>query len=144
MTLPARRSVVAPRVDPAVDAIGGVEIPQAKLDEMIASVLAAGEEVGAIRRAMRVPVEGFARMHPLGSQQQRVVGIYDMSRTGLAIVDSEPIAPAQQFNVLFAREGKRPIEVMCTARHSRRQGDAFITGGEFGVSWLSAMSAAMM
>ena len=52
--------------------------------------------------------------------------------------------PWAHFNVLFSRPGKRPIEVMCSARHSRRQGDAFIIGAEFGVSWLSAVSAAMM
>jgi hypothetical protein len=36
-----------------------------------------------------------------------------------------------------------PIEVLCTARHSRRQGEAYITGAEFGVSWLSALGAAV-
>jgi hypothetical protein len=120
-----------------------VEISEAKLSEMIASVQAAGEEAGVIRRAMRVPVEGFARIQPLGSRQQRVVGVYDMSRTGIAIVDAEPIAVGGQFNVLFSRQDKRPIEVMCSARHSRREGEAFIIGAEFGVSWLSAVSAAM-
>ena len=59
--LPVRRTPVVATTDrPA-----GVEISEAKLSEMIASVLAAGEEAGAIRRAMRVPVEGFARIHPL-------------------------------------------------------------------------------
>jgi hypothetical protein len=122
----------------------GVEISEAKLSEMIASVQAAGEEVGVIRRAMRVPVEGFARIQRRGSREQRVVGVYDMSRTGIAIVDSEPMAAGQQFNVLFSRPDKRPVEVMCTARHSRRQDEAFIIGAEFGVSWLSAVAGAMM
>ena len=140
MTLPVRRSIVAPAVDPP----SGIEISEAKLSEMVASVLAAGEEVGPIRRAMRVPVEGFARIQPLGSRHQRVVGVYDMSRTGIAIVDSEPMTSGQQFNLLFSRPDRRPIEVMCSARHSRREGEAFIIGAEFGVSWLSAVSAAMM
>jgi hypothetical protein len=141
--LPVRRTAVAPTSDPPA----GVEISEAKLSEMIALVQAAGEQVGPIRRAMRVPVEGFARIQPLGtrgSPQQRVVGVYDMSRTGIAIVDSEPMPSGQQFNVLFSRPDKRPIEVMCSARHSRREGEAFIIGAEFGVSWLSAVSAAMM
>ena len=120
-----------------------MEIDQARLSEMIASVQAAGEEEGPIRRAMRLPVEGFARIQPLGSGHQRIVGVYDMSRTGIAIVDSEPMAPGQQFNVLFSRPDKRPLEVMCSARHSRQHGTAFIIGAEFGVSWLSAVSAAM-
>jgi hypothetical protein len=136
-----------------------VEISEARLLEMIASVQAAGEDVGLIqrgliRRAMRLPVEGFARIQPLRSrhqqtppqqdQQQRVVGVYDMSRTGIAIVDSEPMEPGQQFNILFSRPDSRPIEVMCSVRYSRREGDAFIIGAEFGVSWLSAVAAAMM
>jgi hypothetical protein len=111
---------------------------------MIAAVQAAGEDEGVIRRAMRVPVEGFARIAPLGGGEQRMVGVYDMSRTGIAIVDTEPMPSGRNFKVLFARPDKRPIEVMCSARHSRAQGDAFIIGAEFGVSWLSAVSAAMM
>jgi hypothetical protein len=121
-----------------------VEISEAKLSEMIASVQAAGEEAGVIRRAMRLPVEGFARILPRGGREQRVVGVYDMSRTGIAIVDSAPMAAGQQFNVLFSRPDKRPIEVMCSARHSRQQDEAFIIGAEFGVSWLSAVAGAMM
>ena len=138
--LPVRRTVVAPAVGPP----SGVEISEAKLEEMIASVQAAGEHVGPIRRAMRLPVEGFARIQPLGSRHQRVVGVYDMSRTGIAIVDSEPMEPGRQFNVFFSRPDKRPIEVMCSARHSRQQGDAFIIGAEFGVSWLGAVGAAIV
>src|SRR5688500_8412793 len=122
MTWLARRTVVSP----AAGAPAGVEISEAMLSEMIASVQAAGEDVGVIRRAMRVPVEGFARMQPLGGggggsgsgsgsrQPPRVVGIYDMSRTGMAIVDAERMPPGRQFNVVFPREDKRPIEVMCT------------------------------
>jgi hypothetical protein len=148
MTWLARRTVVLP----AAGAPAGVEISEATLSEMIASVQAAGEDVGGavgedvgvIRRAMRVPVEGFARIQPLGGREQRVVGVYDMSRTGIAIVDSERMPPGRQFNVLFPRQHKRPIEVMCSARHTRQQGDAYIIGAEFGVSWLSAVAAAIL
>ena len=138
--LPAKRAVVTP----TLDAPAGVEISEARLSEIIASVQAAGDDVGPLRRAMRVPVEGFARIQKLGSREQQVVGVYDLSRGGIAIVNDEPMAAGEQFNVLFSRENKRPIEVMCTARHSRRQGEAFIIGAEFGVSWLSAVSAAMV
>src|SRR3954463_9656986 len=131
MMLPAKRTVVAPSA--ALPA--GVEISEEKLTEMIASVQAAGEDVGVVRRAMRVPVKGFARMALMGSGAERAIGIYDMSRTGIAIVDAEPMPPGRQFNVLFARPDKRPIEVMCSARHSRRLEDAFIIGADFGVSW---------
>jgi hypothetical protein len=140
MMLPVRRAAVTPTLNPPA----GAEISESKLSEMIASVHAAGDDVGPLRRALRVPVEGFARIQPLASRAQRIVGIYDMSRTGIAIVDGEPMATGEQFNVLFSREGRRPIEVLCTTRHTRRQGDAFIIGAEFGVSWLSAISAAML
>jgi hypothetical protein len=63
--LPVRRTLVGLSADPS----GGVEISEAKLAEMIDSVLAAGEHVGPIRRAMRVPVEGFARIRPPGGNQ---------------------------------------------------------------------------
>jgi hypothetical protein len=121
------------------------EISEKKLDEIITVVQAAGEVVGSRRACLRVPVEGFARIERLGARgEQHVVGVYDISRSGIAVVDAEPMVIGEQFNVLFVRENKRPIEVMCTARHSRRQGDAYIIGAEFGVSWLSAMSAAML
>jgi hypothetical protein len=140
MTLPVRRTAVVP----GAAAPAGLEISEEMLTEMIAAAQAVGEEEGVIRRAMRVPVEGFARIAALGSGEQRMVGVYDMSRTGIAIVDSEPMPSGRNFKVLFPRHNKRPIEVMCSARHSRQQGDAFIIGAEFGVSWLSALSAAMM
>jgi len=91
-----------------------------------------------------VPVEGFVTIKPLrhGSPSVRV-GVYDLSRTGIALVAPEPIPPGGQFNVLFAREAGPPIEILCTARHSRQQGEAYITGAEFGVSWLSALGAAV-
>jgi len=142
MMLPVRRSVVQAVV---YGAPRGVEISESKLTEMISSVNAAGQEVGTRRTAMRIPVEGYARIQPLGDHGgERVVGIYDMSRGGIAIVDTEARAAGEQFKVMFARQGKRPIEVMCTTRHVRRQGEGYIIGAEFGVSWLSAMSAAMV
>ena len=99
------------------------------------------------RSALRVPVEGFVTIVPLssgaGRGSPRKVGVYDLSRSGIAIVDEQPIPSGSQFNVQFSRESGLPLEVLCTARHSRPQGDAFITGAEFGVSWLSALRAAV-
>ena len=138
MALPAIHRVVRPAPD-------GVEISERKLSEIIAAVQSAGDDGGPHRRScLRVPVEGFARMERLGERGQRVVGVYDLSRNGIAIVDGEPMERGSQFNVLFMREQRRPIEVMCTVRHCRPQGEAYIIGAEFGVSWLSAMSAAMI
>ena len=136
MTLPVHRVVQA--APPAS------ELSEKKLDEIIVAVQSAGDDAGPRRSCLRVPVEGYARIQRLGAPGQHVVGVYDISRSGIAVVDSEPMVIGEQFNVLIARDNKRPIEVLCTARHSRRQGDAYIIGAEFGVSWLSAISAAMV
>jgi hypothetical protein len=147
-----------PSIDPPG---GGVELSENKLRAM-AEALHGPDPMGR-RNALRLPVEGFVTIAPLpaagvaaaagagdasdaggsGDASQRIVGVYDLSRSGIAIVDQEPIAPGTQFNVRFAREAGLPIEVLCTARHTRRQGDAWITGCEFGVSWLAALSAAV-
>ena len=106
-----------------------------------------GDDPMGRRTALRVPVEGFVTIVPLtpggGQAAQRRVGVYDLSRSGIAVVDAEPIEAGSQFNIQIARESGMPVEVLCTARHSRRQGEAYITGAEFGVSWLSALGAAV-
>jgi hypothetical protein len=124
--------------------VGGVELSEKKLREL--AELLHGDDPMGRRAALRVPVEGFVTIKPLGHVPSEVavrVGVYDLSRTGIAIVAPEPIPPGSKFNVLFAREHAAPIELLCTARHSRQQGDAYITGAEFGVSWLSALGAAV-
>jgi hypothetical protein len=125
---------------------GGVELSEKKVHE-IADALHGDDPMGR-RSALRVPVEGFVTIVPLtpsggGQAAQRRVGVYDLSRSGIAVVDAEPIEAGSQFNVQIARDSGMPIEVLCTARHSRRQGEAYITGAEFGVSWLSALGAAV-
>lgn len=124
---------------------GGVELSERKLHEM-SDALHGPDPLGR-RMALRVPVEGFVTIVPLtpggGRAAQRRVGVYDLSRSGIAIVDRDPIEAGSQFNVQIARESGLPIEVLCTARHSRRHGEAYITGAEFGVSWISALGAAV-
>jgi len=123
----------------------GVELSEKKIQQM-ADALHGPDPMGR-RSALRVPVEGFVTIVPLapggGRAAQRRVGVYDLSRSGIAVVDAEPIESGSQFNVQIARDSGLPIEVLCTARHSRRQGEAYITGAEFGVSWLSALGAAV-
>jgi hypothetical protein len=124
---------------------GGVELSETRVSEM--SDALHGDDPMGRRSALRVPVEGFVEIVPLaaagGRGTQRRVGVYDLSRSGIAVVDAEPIEAGSQFNVRIARASGLPIEVLCTARHSRRQGEAYITGAEFGVSWLSALGAAV-
>ena len=120
----------------------GVELSEKKLREL-SQLLHAPDPTGR-RSALRVPVEGFVTIQPIGPRGTMPsirVGVYDLSRTGIAIVAEQPIPPGGKFNVRFAREDGPPIELLCTARHARRQGEAYITGAEFGVSWLSALGA---
>jgi hypothetical protein len=120
----------------------GIELSEKKLREL-AGLLHGPDPMGR-RASLRVPVEGFVTIKPLGHGTQSVrVGVYDLSRSGIALVAPEPIPPGGKFNVLFAREQGSPIELLCTARHSRKQGDVYITGAEFGVSWLSVLGAAV-
>jgi len=81
---------------------------------------------------------------PAQAGQSHRVGVYDLSRTGVAIIDVEPITPGARFNLLVPREGRRPIEVLCSVRHCRAQGDGYVIGAQFGVSWLSAVGAAVI
>jgi len=131
---------------PAVERPPRAELSESKVRAM-AEALHGPDPMGR-RNALRVPVEGFVTIAPLptagaADPTPRIVGVYDLSRTGIAIVDREPIPPGTQFNVRFARDAGLPLEVLCTARHSRQHGDAFITGCEFGVSWLAALSLAV-
>jgi hypothetical protein len=121
-----------------------VELSEKKLREL-SELLQGSDTTDAFagrRAALRIPVEGFVTIKPLGHGAPSLrVGVYDLSRTGIALVTPEPIPPGGKFNVLFTREAGPPIQILCTAKHSRPQGDAYITGAEFGVSWLSALGA---
>jgi hypothetical protein len=138
MSLPVQR--IASDTPPA-----GVEISESKLQDMIAAVHGAADFAGR-RSALRVPVEGFALMSPLGTDAGAAhrVGVYDLSRSGIAVVDSDARARGDRFNILFPRAHRRPIEVLCTVRHCRANGAGYIIGAEFGVSWLSAVGSAIL
>ncbi len=72
------------------------------------------------------------------------MAVYDLSRTGVAIIHLDPMDADRQFNMLIPREDRRPIEVLCFVRHCRAQGDGYLIGAQFGVSWLSAVGAAVI
>jgi hypothetical protein len=134
MHLPSRR--------PASDT---PELSETKLKEL--STLLHGPDPMGRRNALRIPVEGFVAMTPLAPgapPERRRVGVYDLSRTGIALVDDEPIPAGSKFDLHFAREDGTEIELLCTARHARKQGEAWITGAEFGVSWLAALGASVL
>jgi len=120
----------------------GIELSESRLREL-ANLLHAPDPVGR-RLFVRVPVEGFVMMQPLaGGEAARKVGVYDLSRGGIALVDDEPMPGGMKFNLRFPREVGPPAEILCTARHSRRMGEAYIIGAEFGVSWLAALVGAV-
>ena len=127
-------------------AMEGVELTEAKLAQMIDALHATADPTDR-RTALRLPVEGYvdiALVTPGAPPQARRVAVYDLSRTGVAIIDLDPMESGRQFNMLIPREDRRPIEVLCLARHCRPQGDGFIIGAQFGVSWLSAVGAAVI
>ena len=125
-----------------------VALSEKKLRSMVEALQAASTDPLGRRRALRVPVAGFVTIVPLGGDargrgEKHRVGVYDLSRSGIAVVAPEPMPNGTQFNVQFEREAGTPIEVMCTARHSRKQDDAYIIGAEFGVSWIDALGASV-
>jgi hypothetical protein len=124
----------------------GVELTEERLTKMIDALHATADSMDR-RTALRLPIEGFvdvALLTPGADPVSRRVAVYDLSRTGVAIIDVEPMAPGRQFNMLIPREHRRPIEVLCLARHCRPQGDGYVIGAQFGVSWLSAVGAAVI
>lgn len=125
-----------------------VELSESRLRE-IASIIHGNDPFGR-RSSLRVPVQGFVHIAAVSgsgaaSQDQRRVGVYDLSQTGVAVVDAHPMTPGTKFKIFFPRDTGPAIELLCTARHSRKQGDeAYVTGAEFGASWMSALGAAIV
>ncbi|MDQ3440121.1 MAG: hypothetical protein M3478_07200 [Planctomycetota bacterium] len=126
--------------------IEGVELTEERLAKMI-DALHATADSGDRRTALRLPVEGYvdlALVTPGAAPQSRRVAVYDLSRTGVAVIDLELMDLGRQFNMLIPRENRRPIEVLCVARDCRPQGDGYIIGARSGVSWLSAVRATLV
>lgn len=139
MTHPVRRVARGAPVE-------GVELTEEKLGAMIDALHATADPMDR-RTALRLPVEGYvdiALTTPGEEPVARRVPVYDLSRTGVAIIDLDPIDAGRQFNMLIPRENRRPIETLCVVRHCRPQGEGYIVGAQFGVSWLSALGAAVI
>jgi hypothetical protein len=124
-----------------------IALSEKKLRALVDALQSSASDPFGRRTALRLPVAGFVNIVPLSGDaregERRRVGVYDLSRTGIAVVADKPMPNGTQFNVQFERESGLPIEVMCTARHTRRQDDGFIIGAEFGVSWIDALGAAV-
>ena len=126
--------------------IEGVELTEERLAKMI-DALHATADPSDRRTALRLPVEGYvdiALVTPGATPQVRRVAVYDLSRTGVGIIDLEPMELGRQFNMLIPRPDRRPLEVLCLVRHCRPEGVGYLVGAQFGVSWLSAVGARLI
>src|SRR5215210_9187134 len=97
----------------------GVELTEELLAKMIDALHATADPADR-RTALRLPVEGYVQivlLTPGAEPDSRRVPVYDLSRTGVAIIDLDPIDVGRQFNLLIPRQGRRPIEVLCIVRH---------------------------
>jgi hypothetical protein len=131
------------RVATTAAPVGGIELSELKLAELIAAIEAASAAGDQRRLAARLPAHGtvmLASVSPLEPHPPRQVRVYDISRCGIAVIDSEAAPAGRQFNLLVPRQGRRPLEMLCTVRHTRPLGDAHLIGAQYGASWLSTIA----
>jgi len=115
-----------------------VELSDATLGALVSALDAFSEPDSAGRRdSARLRIQGRVMMTQLDRSEPNAsspceVGIYDISRSGIAIVDERPMERGTQFSVLLPRAGSHPVEMICTAVHSREQDGAFVIGARYG------------
>lgn len=100
-----------------------------------------------LRHWPRLSVQGYLTLQPLGAvsrQSSRKVGVYDISRTGVAIYDQQPVSSGERFILKIDRRMRRPMELLCTVRNCRRESTGYIIGAEYGASSLDTMNALIM
>lgn len=117
------------------------------LQQMIDALQTTLPHQQGLRRWPRLSLEGFLTLKPLGAAERgnaRQVGVYDISRTGVAVVDDRPAFAGEQFALQIPRKMRRAIEVLCTVRNCRGERGAFIIGAEYGTSCLDAMNAMLL
>src|SRR5688500_14344321 len=135
---------VVSRVPTTAAPAGGVEISEKKLSELIDAIEVASTPNDERRRvAARLPAHGtvlLAPVNPGSTERPREVRVYDVSRFGVAVLDDLPIATGTQINLLVPRDGRRPLEMLCTVRHSRPLQGAHVIGAQFGASWLATVA----
>jgi hypothetical protein len=137
------RSVSVTRVTSASVPPGGVELSEKKLAELIDAIDASSSGDDGRRVAARLPAQGtvlLASVDPLVKAAPRPVRVYDISRFGIAVIDEAPMPTGTQFNLLVPREGRRPLEMLCTVRHSRSTREGHVIGAQYGASWLSTVA----
>ena len=125
-----------------------MELSERKLEKVIKAIDAlrcepdVSRPTDIARLSPRLTVQASVTMLPFAhgrTGQAREVGVYDISGSGVAVIDSQPMAMGTQFKLLIPRRLRRPIEVLCTVRHCRQSEGGFILGAEYGVSWLETL-----
>jgi hypothetical protein len=122
-------------------------ISERQLQQMIDALQKTMPHRQGLRHWPRLSLEGYVTIQPLGAAERenpREVGVYDISRTGVAVVDERPASPGEQFALQIVRRLHRPLEVLCTVRNCRSERGSYVIGAEYGTSSLDAMNALIM
>ena len=112
-----------------------IELSDATLNNLISALDGAGDGPSGRRGNSRLRVQGTAVMIPLdpsSGSAARDVGVYDISRSGIAIVHTQQMAPGERFKLHVPRPGGEPVEMICTVRHCRPLEGQFVIGAQFG------------
>jgi hypothetical protein len=123
------------RVEHQIEGPPPVELSDQTLAGLLAVLDSLCEGQVGRRQNSRLRVQGQVMMTPLeagGHPTPRAVGVYDISRNGIAVVDEKPMEDGEQFSVLLPRIGQPAVEMICTARHSRAQNGQFVIGARYG------------
>jgi hypothetical protein len=122
-------------------------LSERRLQQMIDALQGTMPHRQGLRHWPRLNLEGYVTLQPLGASERenpREVGVYDISRTGMAVVDDRSASPGEQFSIQIPRRMHRPVEILCTVRNCRPERSYFVIGAEYGASSLNAMHALIM
>lgn len=124
-----------------------VELSEDRLTDLVEAIYGADPEQGGQRRETRVRAGGIVQVLPLsdaGPGEAVRAEVWDVSRSGIAVLLPRPMEPGAHFELRVPRADHPAIELLCTARHTRRHGDRLhLVGASFGTNWLNALAAMM-
>ncbi len=121
-----------------------VELSERKLEKVLNALSLPVREAESDRVVRRVRVQAVVKFQPFlhgRYGRARSAKIHDISAEGVAVILNRPAPIGMQFKLLVPRRFRRSIEVLCTVRHCRAEGERFIVGAEYGVSWLETVGA---
>lgn len=121
-----------------------VELSDRKLQKVIDALSLPVVDAESDRLVRRVRIQAAVKFQPFlhgRKGRARSAKIHDISAEGVAVILNRPAPIGMQFKLLVPRRFRRSIEVLCTVRHCRADGERFIIGAEYGVSWLETVGA---